>query len=61
MTYEYDHNALMRELEEFLYTRLLFWLEVMSLANEVAAGNISLLTVAPLIPVCGSLMVIALK
>jgi hypothetical protein len=51
----------MRELEEFLYTRLLFWLEVMSLANEVAAGNISLLTVAPLIPVCGSLMVIALK
>jgi hypothetical protein len=61
MANEYDQNTVMTELEEFLYTRLLFWLEVMSLANEVAAGNILLLRIAPLIPVCGSLMVIASK
>jgi hypothetical protein len=61
MTNEYDHHALMTELEDFLYNRLLFWLEVMSLAEEVAAANISLLTVAPLITVCCFVMSIASK
>jgi hypothetical protein len=61
MANEYDHNVLMTELEEFFYNRFLFWLEVMSLANEVPAANISLLTVAPLTTVCGFLMAIASK
>jgi WD domain, G-beta repeat len=56
MASKYDHNAVMTEIEVFLYDHLLFWLEVMSLTNEVAAANISLLTVAPLITVCGFLM-----
>jgi hypothetical protein len=50
-----DYDALMTELEKFLYIRLLFWLEVMSLTNEVAATSVTLSTVARLITV-GSLI-----
>jgi hypothetical protein len=39
-------QILMDEVRGLLYYRLLFWLEVMSLAKEVAMANISLLTVA---------------
>jgi hypothetical protein len=58
MANEYNRFSLMKEVEEFLYTRLLFWLEVMSLVDEIAAANISLLTVAPQIAVSNFLMVI---
>jgi hypothetical protein len=61
MANEYDYNALLRELEEFLYNCLLFWLEVMSLVNKVTEANTSLLTVAQLIAVCGFLMATASK
>jgi hypothetical protein len=53
MTSKCDHKALAMELEDFLYNRLLFWLEVMSLANEVASANVSLLTAAQQIRVRG--------
>ena len=52
MANEYDRNALTGELQDFLYIRLLFWLEVMSLADEVIVANVLLLTVAPSIAVC---------
>ena len=59
MADEYDRNALTAELEDFLHIRLLFWLEVMSLANEVAVANVSLLKVAQAITVSVSAIVIA--
>jgi hypothetical protein len=40
-------DSLSTEIEDFLRTRFLFWLEVMSLMREVAVANIALLTVAP--------------
>ena len=52
MANEYDRNALTGELQDFLSIRLLFWLEVMSLADEVIMANVLLLTVAPSIAVC---------
>jgi hypothetical protein len=45
------HETLMKEVEDFLYNRVIFWLEVMSLKKEVAAANIALLTVSPRIRV----------
>jgi hypothetical protein len=53
LTSKCDHKALAMELEDFLHNRFLFWLEVMSLANKVAAANASLLTAAQLITVRG--------
>ena len=50
----YDRNALTGKLQDFFYTRFLFWLEVMSLAGEVIAANVLLLTIAPFIAVCDS-------
>ena len=52
MANEYDRDAMIGELEDFLHIRLLFWLEVMSLTGEVIAANVLLLTVAPSIAVC---------
>ena len=54
MANEYNGNALIAELEDFVYVRLLFWLEVMSLTGEVISANILLLTVVPCIAVCDS-------
>jgi hypothetical protein len=42
----HNHGSLMQEIKDFMYHRLLFWLEVMSLTKEVASANTSLLTVA---------------
>jgi NACHT domain len=47
-----DHiSLLLHEVKEFLYCRLLFWLEVMSLIGKVLAANTALLTVIPWIEV----------
>ena len=46
-----DQDVLMREVKELLDTRLLFWLEVMSLTNEVSAAKTALLTILPLVEV----------
>lgn len=46
-------SILQNEIKDFFYKNLLFWLEVMSLKKEVAAANISLLTVIPQIRVSG--------
>lgn len=40
------HTAVIEEIKDFLYVRLLFWLEVMSLKKEVSAANVALLTLA---------------
>ena len=44
-------DSLMKEVKEFLLCRLLFWLEVMSLKQEVSVVNMILLTVVPWIHV----------
>jgi hypothetical protein len=47
-----DHcDALLQGVEEFLYVHFLYWLEVMSLIEEIPASLIALLTVARLIEV----------
>ena len=46
-----DGEILMKEVEDFLYNRVLFWLEVMSLKKEVVAAIIALLSVSPRIRV----------
>lgn len=51
----HSHESLMKEIEEFLYTRVLFWLEVMSLKKEVTSANVALLVVSPRIRVSGAL------
>jgi hypothetical protein len=40
------HTAVIKEVKDFLYVRLLFWLEVMSLKKEVSVANVALLTLA---------------
>ena|ERR1700722_9712419 len=45
-TTENGRDLLLREIEEFLYLRLLYWLEVMSLVKEVPASSIALLVAA---------------
>jgi hypothetical protein len=41
------------EVKEFLLVHFLYWLEVMSLIQEVSVANTALLTVVPWIEVCG--------
>jgi NACHT domain len=41
-----SYGSLVKEVNDFMYHHLLFWLEVMSLIKEVRTANISLLTVA---------------
>ena len=48
-------DSLMNEVEEFFLIRLLFWLEVMSLTQEVSAAKIALATVIPWIQVSDQL------
>jgi hypothetical protein len=55
----HSHDSLMKEIEGFLHTRVLFWLEVMSLKKEVAAANVALLIVSPRIRVSVILIVTA--
>jgi hypothetical protein len=47
------HTAVIKEVKDFLYNRLLFWLEVMSLKKEVSVANVALLTLAYWIQVSG--------
>lgn len=58
IVHRYCPNSLMTEVKEFVYTRLLFWLEVMSLTNDLAVANITLLTVALLIKVSTPLLTV---
>jgi hypothetical protein len=46
-------SALRKEIRDFLYIRLLWWLEVMSLKKEVAAANIAVLAVLNWMQVSG--------
>jgi hypothetical protein len=46
-----DHDALLKEVTDFLHCRFLYWLEVMSLANEIPTANIALLKAASWIQV----------
>ena len=46
-------GALLKEVKDFLYVRLLYWLEVMSLIKEVPASSVALLTAAKWIKVSG--------
>ena len=48
-------DRLMHEVEEFFLIRFLFWLEVMSLTQEVSAAKIALATVIPWIQVSDQL------
>ena len=48
-------DSLMNEVEEFFLIRFLFWLEVMSLTEEVSAAKIALVTVIPWIQVSDQL------
>lgn len=41
-----NHEVVIIEVKDFFYTRLLFWLEVMSLNKEVLTANVALLTAA---------------
>jgi hypothetical protein len=44
-------GILIKEVEDFLYSRLLFWLEVLSLKEETVVANIALWTLASWIQV----------
>jgi DNA polymerase III delta prime subunit len=55
----HGHETLMKEVEDFLYARALFWLEVVSLKKEVTGANIALLTASTRIRVRGLFTVAA--
>jgi hypothetical protein len=56
-----DHGTLIEEVKEFLHQRLLYWLEVMSLNNDLAAANVALLTLAASIEVSSFPIVFSLS
>jgi hypothetical protein len=55
---EGSHDVLLKEIKDFLYVHLLYWLEVMSLIKEVQASSIALITAARCIEVSNYFIVI---
>jgi hypothetical protein len=49
--YEDGSDPLIEEVEDFLHVRLLYWLEIMSLIEEVSGANTALLTVVSCVQV----------
>jgi hypothetical protein len=56
-----DRFSLIKQVKNFFNHSLLFWLEVMSLTNDIAAANVALLTLAASIDVSGFAIVILFR